>query len=294
MKRKVFPLYATVVAIWGTTWYAIKLQFGLVDPAVSVGYRFLFASLILFAVGFLGKRPFGFDRRAHFRFLIQGVFLFSLNYVPQYYGAQYVPSGINAVLFSSVILMNILHARLFLKTPITREVVIGAALGLTGILLVFVQDLFAVAIDRYFLMGSGLIMLGVYFASLGNIAISANRQRAYPIVQSNAFAMLYGACFTLLGCLFSGKQFAVDLSARYVGSFVYLAVFGSVVAFGAYARLIGIIGPTRSSYATVLFPLVALSISTYAEHFHWTPWNAFGVVLILLGNFVILSKKAPA
>ena len=81
------------------------------------------------------------------------------------------------------------------------------------------------------------------------------------------------------------------MSAIYIGSLAYLALFGSVIAFGCYLSLVGNIGADRAAYATLLFPLVALFISTVWEGYEWTISAALGVFLILLGNLWMLSKK---
>lgn len=83
---------------------------------------------------------------------------------------------------------------------------------------------------------------------------------------------------------------AFDSSVVYVGSLVYLALFGSVIAFGCYLTLVGNIGADRAAYATLLFPIVALAISTVWEDYQWTRSAAIGVGLIMLGNMWMLQK----
>ena len=76
-----------------------------------------------------------------------------------------------------------------------------------------------------------------------------------------------------------------------MGSLLYLALFGSVIAFGCYLTLVGNIGADRAAYATLLFPIVALLISTVWEGYLWTVSSAVGVALILLGNLWMLNRK---
>jgi drug/metabolite transporter (DMT)-like permease len=69
-------------------------------------------------------------------------------------------------------------------------------------------------------------------------------------------------------------------------------VFGTVIAFGCYLKLIGKIGADRAAYATMLFPIVALVISTFFEDYQWSAHNIIGMVLVLMGNGLVINKKA--
>ena len=83
----------------------------------------------------------------------------------------------------------------------------------------------------------------------------------------------------------------MDWSMPYIASLIYLSVFGSIIAFGAYLSLIGQIGADRAAYATVLFPIVALLISSVFEGFEWTALSLAGMALVLAGNVLIVGRK---
>src|SRR5690606_30754486 len=91
-----------------------------------------------------------------------------------------------------------------------------------------------------------------------------------------------------------GAPLVFDPSFPYVVSLLYLALCGSVVAFGAYLTLLGRIGADRAGYVTVLFPLVALAISTLVEGYLWTPAALAGVALVLTGNLLVLLPQRRA
>lgn len=91
--------------------------------------------------------------------------------------------------------------------------------------------------------------------------------------------------------LFRGAQLEFDSSAGYILSLLYLAIFGSVIAFGSYLTLLGRIGLDRAAYVTVLFPIIALLLSTLFEGLQWGATQLVGIVLVLLGNAVVLSKN---
>lgn len=283
-------LYTTAALIWGSTWLAIKLQLTQVPPVLSVAYRFCIAALILLAWCRLTGRTLHFSRRDHGFMMVQGFSLFGLSYIGSYMATAYMTSGLVAVIFSTILLWNILNLRLFMHQPVARKALGGGGLGCIGICMVFWHDLTAFsATDGIF--GLMIAIAGAYLASVGNVVGARNAKRGVPVTQANAFGMGYGGLLTL-GIHFGlGGQLAMDWSLGYLGPMLYLAIFGSIVAFGCYMMLIGRVGAEYAAYVTLLMPIIALILSTLFEAYHWT-WHAFiGVALVLAGNLIILTPK---
>ncbi len=289
-------LYATTVLIWGSTWIVIKFQLGEVHPVLSVAYRFTLASVFLLAFCLLRRINLRFTRRQHLFFALQGTFLFSLNYLFVYLAELRLTSGLVAVIFSTLVFMNILIGAIFLGTPVRRNVVAGALIGLVGISLVFWPELGAFNLQDRGFVGLLLSLGGTFFASSGNILAARNQREGLPVVQTNAFGMGYGALLMIAFALVSGTPFRFEVTAPYISSLVYLALFGSVVAFGAYLTLLGRVGADRAAYASLLFPLVALGISTLVEGYRWSAPALTGVALVMSGNLLVLyrRRRAPA
>ncbi|MBE0583913.1 MAG: EamA family transporter [Desulfofustis sp.] len=286
--------YLATVLIWGSTWIGIKLQLGNVAPIISVAYRFLLAALILLAWCRIRRLPMRFSLQDHGFIFLQGLLLFGCNYLLFYIAELYIASGLAAVIFSTIVVMNILNGALFLKTPIDFRVVVGAVLGLAGIVLVFHHEIVAFSLDDEGFRGALICVVATLFASLGNIVSARNQMQALPIIQTNAYGMGYGALVMVIAALVTSTPFTFDPSPIYVLSLVYLALFGSVIAFGCYLSLIGSIGADRAAYSTLLFPIVALTISTIWEGYRWSVVAAAGVGLILLGNlFILRSRRLP-
>jgi len=289
MKNALF--YLLTVLIWGSTWLGIKFQLGVVDPMVSVAYRFALASTLLLLWCLVRRMNMRFCLRDHAFMLLQGVLLFALNYLCFYQAELYVTSGLAAVIFSSILLLNIVNGALFLGSPINGKVVFGGGLGLVGIVLVFLPEISHFSLDNHGVRGVVLCLLATLLASWGNITSARNQKNRLPIIQSNAYGMGYGALLMFIMALISGKEFVIEMTPAYLGSLLYLSVFGSTVAFGCYLSLIGNIGADRAAYSTLLFPLVALGISTIWEGYQWTGASLTGVSLIVVGNFFILTRK---
>jgi drug/metabolite transporter (DMT)-like permease len=288
-------LYAGTVSIWGTTWFAITFQLGVVTPAASIAYRFALASLILLVYCRLRGLPMRFDRRAHAFTALLGFFLFSLNYIFFYQATETVTSGLVALSFSSSILMNIFFGALFLGSPVRLPVVLGGVMGIAGIGLVYWPELAGFGAARASLGGLVLCVLATALASLGNIVSARNQRAGMPVVQTNAFGMAYGSAFMAVAVVLQGKSFDFEWTAEYMGSLLYLAFFGSVVGFGCYLTLLGRIGADRAAYANILHPVVAIGVSTVFEGFQWTWPAVLGAILVVAGNVIVLRRaRRPA
>ena len=283
--------YAGVILIWGTTWFAILFQLGEVDPLVSIIYRFAIAAIILMIYCLATGKRMRFPFRDHFFMALMGVFLFALNYWFFYIAEISLASGLVAVVFSTMVIWNILFGRFFLKTPIRPMVLLGAALGFTGIGLVFWPELAAFNFSNKGMLGLALSLAATVSASLGNIISARNQMSGVPVVQANAWGMSYGTVLMIVAALLTGREFTFQITVPYVSSLFYLAVFGSVFAFGMYLTLIGRIGADRAAYTTLLFPIVALALSMMFEGYRGSVGAMAGVILILAGNFIVLKRQ---
>jgi len=283
-------LYLSSVLIWGSTWFAIKFQLGVVAAEVSLVYRFGIAAMLLLLFCVLTGRSLKFSVRQHGFIALQGLFLFSTNYLIFYWATGLLTSGIVALMFSTVILMNIVNGALFMGSKVLLRVILGAGLGIAGIAAIFWTEVSGVDDSADTWRGLWMCLLATWFASLGNIVSARNQHNGIPVVQTNAWGMAYGALIMAIFAVAKGVPFNYDPSFSYSLSLIYLAVFGSILAFGAYLTLVGRIGADKAAYAAVLFPVIALGISTLFEDYQWTLRALFGLALVLLGNYVVLTR----
>ncbi len=290
-------LYLITVLIWGTTWIAIKFQLGVVAAPVSIAYRFWIAALVLMLLLLARRQPILPPRSAWRYLLAQGLALFCCNFLCFYYATVWVPSGLVAVVFSTAPIWNAINGRIFMQRPIRPQVLGGAVLGLGGIALLFLPSMQGHWNDSGMLAGLGLALLGTLCFSTGNLLSSRMQALGMQPWLTNTWAMLCGATILTLGALAMGMPFTFDPSPRYVGALLYLAVPGSVIAFTAYLLLVGRIGPDRAAYCTVLFPVVALTVSTFFEGYQWSSMALAGLLLVIGGNlmaFMPARAKAAA
>ncbi len=119
----------------------------------------------------------------------------------------------------------------------------------------------------------------------------SNQERKIPFIQTNAYGMFFGASLMMLLAIFSGQDISIDANIPYLSSLAFLAFFGSVLGFGFYLKLLHNIGADKASYVHIITPVIALSLSTLFEEYVWGMQNFVGVVMVLIGNIIILSKK---
>ncbi len=222
--------------------------------------------------------------------MLQGILLFGLNYWLVYLAEQELISALVAIAFSTIIFFNIIFGSIFMGNRTAEKVFIGAAMGLFGTVLLFYQELGTLTLEELPVLATVQCALSVVVASLGNITSAVNQRHKIPVMQANGFGMIYGALGMGLIALTTEGLPVLDLSMSYLGSLLYLTVFGSIVAFGAYLTLIGTIGPDRAAYVLVMIPVTALFLSVVFEGYNWNFGAFLGIVLILSGNVLVLRK----
>jgi drug/metabolite transporter (DMT)-like permease len=282
-------LFAIASLIWGSTWLAITFQLGSVAPEASVVYRFALAAALLAAWCFVTGRSLRFSLSQHGWLAAQGTFLFGLNYLGVYWAEQHVASGLVAVLFSLIVFFNLIGARMVFAARIARRTLAAAVLGVGGVVLMFWNALSAGSATAP--LGIGFALGATVLASAGNLIAARNQRHGLPVLPSVAWGMAYGALAIALVAVAEGVAWEFDGGARYVLSLLYLAVFGSIVAFGAYLTLLGTIGPARAGYVGVAVPLVALAMSTVFERYEWTLTALAGAGLCVAGNVLVMLRE---
>ncbi len=287
-------LYLLTVLLWGTTWISLKLQLGVVPIAWSVAYRFAIAAAVLFVwLAFTGrlKRPRGI---AMVWVAAQGMFMFCLNFLCFMQASRHIPSGLVAVLFSTATVWNAFNARVFLGRPLNHRVLAGSLLGLLGLVALFWPELARGDQSAQTGLGIAYGLAGTLCFSIGNMLSTRLQAAGHAPIETNAWGMLVATGMLVLGCVLAGVPWAFDFSARYVGSLLYLAIPASAIGFTAYLTLVGRLGPEKAAYCTVLFPVVALNVSTWVEGYVWTAPAFLGLALVIAGNVLVFKKPRTA
>lgn len=277
--------------IWGTTWYAITLQLGTVAPLASIVWRFGLAAAVLFLGCLIFRQNLRLTRAQHLAALAQGAFAFSISYSFTYASEAHVASAIVAVTFASLTFLNLVLFRLAAGQKAALASWGGALLGLAGVSVLSGGEVLKAGLDGEAALGVGLALVAVTASAFGNFFAWKGQVRGSAAIPSTAWAMAYGTGLLALYGLVTGAQFTIDPSVTYVGSLLYLALFGSVIAFGLYFTIARTIGYAMASYVSALTPPIAMLVSVLFEgaHFGWTALA--GLLLVLSGQALMI--RAP-
>ena len=284
-------LFIATLFCWSPTWYLIKFQLGYVDPLVSVFYRFVAASLIIFIYLVIKRANLRFSFNHHIWFLFFGTCLYSINYVFFYTSNTYLVSAFPAIVFSTVVIMNILGEWFYFKKKPTLKTFIGVAIGMLGIIIIFNKEIFNFSLSNGTHIGLLLALLGTFCASTGNMVHQRNINNNFPLIETIAFAMFYGSLITLLITQLNNTELLFEFTFRYISSLAYLSVFGSIFAFVFYLKLLERLGPGRAGYVGVVMPVIALLISTIFENLEWQLNLIAGLPILLVGAVLVINQK---
>jgi len=284
-------LYALTVMIWGSTWLAIEYQLGEVPVLVSLVYRFGLATMLVLMTSYLMGLNLRFSARQHRWFVLLGILNFGINYWLMYQAQIYLTSAMTSVAFSLLLLLNIINTRLFFNKPIAPRTYLGALVGIAGLVVLFWPELTKEHAFAGSLTGLLLVIAGAASASFGNMVSLRNSNEGLPVLQTTGWAMLYGTLFLFIAVLIRGEEFVISQKPEYWYSFAYLTVFGTVIAFYSYFVLLKNIGPEKTSYSIVLFPLVAVVLSVMYEGLVIDAHLVAGFILIIGGNLLVLIPK---
>jgi drug/metabolite transporter (DMT)-like permease len=283
--------FAIVTLIWGSTWLVIHSQFGPVSTEWSVAYRFAIGALSMFVVALAMKAPLRMDGATHALAAILGLVIFAINYNAVYASELHITSGLVAVIFSLLVPLNALLARIFLKQELSRPFLLGSAVAMLGVVLLFIHEWRSVEGSPHeVILGIGLALCAVCFASIGNVLQGSPRARVVPMATLLAWAMTWGSLAdAVLAWARTGPPM-LDLRPSYIVGLLYLGIIASAVAFTLYFNLIRRIGAARGGYVNVLIPVIAMGLSTAFEQYRWSIEAVLGGLLVLAG--LVMAMRA--
>jgi drug/metabolite transporter (DMT)-like permease len=286
-------LYAILVLLWGASFLAIEFQLGVVAPEVSILYRYAIAAVAMVAICFAARRPMGgFSRGDHFYFAALGLCFFSLNYVLIYRGQTELTSGLSAITFTMALFFTTLNARLFLSAPLNPKIVLGGLIGVAGLVVLFGDSLLDTGFDGSTLIGVAYLLGAAYVVSLATVVTAKLNLRRIPALQANGWGMVYGLLFNIGFVVVLGRELTFDWTLPYVASLLYLSLAAGLLAFIIYFVVVTRVGPARSSYFTLMSPMVAIVISVLVEGLPVTGALALGVAAVLAGNYIAMRARA--
>ncbi len=282
---------AVCTLCWGTTWFAITLQLGAVDPVVSVVYRFAFAAALLFGWCALRGEKIALTRPQHVAAFGVGFATFTINYTLVYWAEQRVTSAVVAVVFATMAFLNLVGFRIAFGQRAPPLAWAAAGLGVAGVALLSWEEIASAQFGARALSGILMTLTGVAAAVVGNIFARRGEVAGAGVAASTAWAMAYGAGALAVFAVIAGKTWSIEPTWGYVLSFLHLSVNGSVVAFLMYYGLARRRGYATASYVSALTPMLAMGMSSLFEAKSWGLMALGGVVLALTGQVLLLRTR---
>ena len=285
-RSAVWGVYALLVVVWSSTWVSIKI--GLEDsPALlGAGIRFALAGLVLLAFTAARRRPLRTDPVLA---AVLAAFPFALTYALIYWGEQYIPSGLAAVLFGVLPLyVALLGAAVLPDQPLRAPVIIGVLIAIAGLALAFAESL-SLGHEDLALVGAAALAVAPMGAAIGNLSIKLRAEELDAVVL-NGWAMLGGSVLLLIASAVGESWSEFAWTGESIGSIAYLALVGSAVPFVALTVLLRHITAQAMSFLAMLLPFGALAFGAVLYDEAITVRALGGAALVAAG---LLMAQAP-
>ena len=286
-----YGAWAAVCFFWGTTYLAIRVGLETLTPMLFAGLRFLIAGGVLFFV--MGRQrnarlPQG---REWLDLGFVGLMLLGVGNGAVVWAEQWVPSGMASLLVATSPFWVVALEK-FRKDGerVGARGVVGMLVGFVGLALLLAPQLFDASVSAYLLLGALAIQIGCFTWTAGSAYAKHRPVGVTPLMGAAVQMLIAGAALTLIGTA-AGEWNTISFSGRSVGAFMYLVVFGSVVAYSAYTYALQKLPLSLVSTYSYINPLIAVLLGwlILAEPLDWRMGAATGI--ILLG--VALLKTSP-
>jgi drug/metabolite transporter (DMT)-like permease len=276
--------FAACGAIWGSTFLVISIGNDTLAPVWAAALRLALAAVLLAAwTRARGKAlPRGAALRSAF---VYGVMTFGINMPLLYWGEKVVPSGLAAVIYATIPLTSALLTRAFGMERLTASKIIGAVVAFGGVAVLFSSTLQA----RVNPLGFIAIFVGATAASVGSVFFKRG-PRQDPIA-ANAVGCAIGAVISVAGSFALRESHAIPATFRAVWPLVYLTIAGSVGAFTIMSWLVNRWPVTRTSYVTVIVPVIALALGAVVLHEPLGAASAAGTALVFAGLILGMRRQ---
>ncbi len=284
-------LFLLTGLIGGTAWVFLPLQLRYLPFEFVVAYRFLVSGLLLLVFSFFKEKSFPkISYKNHGLLGLQGVLFFGLNHMLCAIASRYIPSGLIAVSVSLMIIPNALLGHFIFCEPITSRYVVGAALGIIGVLLAFSKKTLLFSLDFTYCIGFLLAFSSTFLSATGTI-LSKKLAKTTPILFVTAYSTLYGGIFSfVLGIIRYGKIY-ISFAPEYLLSLLYVTTIVGAFVSVVYFYLVTKEGASRASYLWLITPVVSVLMSQLFEGFQTHAFTWFGLLLVIGGLYLCINKN---
>lgn len=281
---KVASNYILICLIWGSTWFAIRLGLDSLTPLISAGLRFSIAAVVIYIIMRIRSISIQRDKISMRLYYFMGIFSFIIPFGLVYWGEQFIPSGLAAVLFAVYPFFVALFMRIFIpEEKIGVIKIIGMIFGFSGIVIIFSQNFLTIGMN-YFLGMLAVLISGLLQSTIA-VSIKKYGQHLHALSMNLIPMAIAGVGMLLMGILLEDTT-KLKFDVKAVSSVLYLGIIGSVVTFTAYYWLLKRINIILLSLTAFITPIIALFIGWIFLDETLLPNQIYGSVFVLTGLMI--------
>ena len=274
-------IFALLILIWGSTWSVIRISLEGIPPFLGVSIRFALAALILWGVARAKGVRLG-GRETLWLWPFQALLAFSISYGPIYWAEQWVPSGLTAVLYSTLPLFVVIFAYVVLPGErLGGWGMLGVLLGFTGVAVIFSDDLGALA-GAQVQLAAPVVLVAPLGNAFAQVVVKRWGQGLHPLSLTAPPMAMTAVLFAVLAWIFErDRQIVFDTGS--VFATLYLGVAGTALTFGLFFWLLKHVSATRMSFIAYAVPVVAVAVGTALLDEPLTARMVAGAALVIGG-----------
>lgn len=284
--RGAVRLFLFMGVAFGAAFPAIKAGLADAPPLLFAALRYDLAALLLLAYAAFILRDWRPHRRADWLAILAGGVLFFGSSGFLYLGQQYTTAGVSAIIYSLGPILTVVLAWVVLPAErLSRWALVGVLIGLVGVALVVRPTPEALFSADF--RGKLLVLTAITGVTLGSVAIRKSGSHM-PAATMTGLSLALGGAVLHTGSLLSGEPQAVNLTPTFVGSYLYLAVVATTMAFVAYFSLLNRVGPHQANLVVYVVPVVA-TIVGWAWLGERLPVVTLVGFLVIFGGFLVIK-----
>jgi drug/metabolite transporter (DMT)-like permease len=289
--RVVLLVWWVTCLLWSSVWLCIKIGVGDVPPATFASARLVIALLVLLPILAFGQTPLPRQRRDWLLIGITGVLLLGLNYAFLYWGAQYVTSGLSAVLQAATPAFGLIFAHVLLLDDerVTARQITGVLLGLLGVAAIFAEQLYVTGQTAFW--GCLAVTASALCVALGYVIVRKHGSHLRPIELTTGQMVVGLVPLLLIAVAREGNPLAVHWTTPAIASVLYLALAGSVTAFWLNYWLLKRIGATKLLVMSLVEPLIAVVLGALVLQEALPAGTLLGGACILASTWMVLAQQ---
>lgn len=293
-------LFCTLAFLWSFTWFVGVYQVrNTILPEIAASYRFLFASVVVFACCVFTKTPIKINKTDCKTLSIYALFSCSTNFILFYYAAMYVVTGFSAVIFSFSVIFSAFIGKFFfgLDKNFNSKTIISASIGILGLTLIMMPSIRHQQVSPAFVLGIILGFMATISFSIGSVYYESKKM-TIGVIPSFAYFCLFGGLLSMFWAFvhtsLTGEELALmpHFSFAFILSFIYMSLFSSAIGYMCLFVLIKRIGSVNTSYTSLVSPVLAMVVSSAFEGYSIQVWTFLGLGLILASRlFIMISDR---